>query len=66
MKKLLTLFVGCIFYLNGYCQENSIVGKWKVVTAETKDFLLDNTKDTIFISEKMRKLYPSKIGMQDE
>lgn len=67
-NRLLLLFVMFFATISeGYAQENApLVGKWKVIAAQSESFFLDVKNDTIIVSEKVKKLYPTKIGMQDE
>ncbi|MDR6969476.1 hypothetical protein J2X31_003507 [Flavobacterium arsenatis] len=65
MKQLIFLFF-IVFSSTIYSQENNIVGKWKVVEVKGEEFYIDVKKDTIIVSDKIKKWYPTKIGMQDE
>lgn len=65
MKQLSFLFL-IFFSISIYSQENALIGKWKVVKVRGKEFYIDVKKDSIVVSEKIKKWYPTKIGMQDE
>lgn len=67
-NRLLLLFILLLAIISeSYAQENApLVGKWKVIAAQSENFFLDVKNDTIIVSEKVKKLYRTKVGMQDE
>lgn len=66
----MTKFHILIFFIvtswNLFSQENKLlIGEWKVVSVSTANFYYDVEKDSIELSEKLKKTYRNKISRQD-
>lgn|GEM_PF-6803372 len=66
MKKNFTIFAILITLIaSAQSQKNSLTGSWKVVSIETDGIYIEKENDSIVVSERLKSLYKTGVGLQD-
>jgi len=66
MKKIFTLFAILITLIaSAQPQKNSLTGSWKVVSVETDGIFIKKENDSVVVSERVKSLYKTSVGLQD-
>ena len=57
----------CLVFTKAQSQKSpTLSGTWKPIIVSSEDFYIDAKKDSIALSDKMKKVYSGKVSLQNE